>query len=205
MSSQVDLAPTPKGRREAARIIAAATTVLARDGYASATMRGVAAEAGVDKRMVIYYFKTREHLMANVVREVGRSVSERVEAAMSGLSAPDQVAGTGIEALWAASTEVPAMPRAYLTLVTASDSEEVLAALADMKRELRAMFMRRIEALEALGYELLGDREAYVTLMLAIVRGLIMEWSEEGDSPELSESLEQFKAIAMSRFVLSPE
>lgn len=95
------------------------------------------------------------------------------------------------------------MPRAYLALVAASaGSEEVAAALADIKQGLREMFTRRVVTLEGLGHRLMDDREAYVTLMLAIVRGLMLEWSEEGDSPDLAASIEQFKQVAMSRFEL---
>lgn len=205
MAGVSELAPTPKGRREAARIIQAATTVLARDGYTSATLRGVAAQAGIDKRMVVYYFKSREALMAQVVREVGRQVSARAEVAMAGLSEPDQVAGAGIDALWQASTEEPEMPRAYLALTAASTSSpQVADALADIKRELKSMFMRRVTALEDLGYRLKGNHDAYVTVMFAVLRGLIMEWSEDGDSAALDNAVEEFKHLAMSRFTQGP-
>jgi AcrR family transcriptional regulator len=66
---------TPKGDRRAASILRAATTVLARDGFGGATLGRIAAEAGAEKRSILYYFGTRERLMVRVVHSLGRQIA----------------------------------------------------------------------------------------------------------------------------------
>ena len=51
------------------RIVEAAVSVLARDGYAATSVKDIAAEAGVAPGLVHYYFKTKEELVAAAVAE----------------------------------------------------------------------------------------------------------------------------------------
>ncbi|WP_125099212.1 TetR/AcrR family transcriptional regulator [Leucobacter chromiireducens] len=62
-----DGAPARRGRRVAgesgrAQILAAATTQFHEHGYQGATIRAIAAEAGVDTKLVHYYFGTKGEL-----------------------------------------------------------------------------------------------------------------------------------------------
>src|SRR4051794_839610 len=113
-------ARSQKGEREAARILDAATAVLARDGMAGATLGRVATEAGVDKKMLVYYFSGRERLLAEVVRRVGQRLAENMEAAVAEFSEPGAMADVGVDRLWEGTTEMPDLTRAYLVLVTSS-------------------------------------------------------------------------------------
>jgi AcrR family transcriptional regulator len=54
------------GSRE--RILAAATARFASDGYDGATIRGIAAAAGVDPGLVRHYFGNKEHLFVAALR-----------------------------------------------------------------------------------------------------------------------------------------
>jgi AcrR family transcriptional regulator len=51
------------------RIVEAAARALARDGYASTSVKDIAAEAGVAPGLVHYYFSTKEELVAAAVAE----------------------------------------------------------------------------------------------------------------------------------------
>lgn len=63
-----NLAGVPRtGRRPGAsgsrdKILAVARAQFARDGYDGATLRGIAAAAGVDPALVLHYFGSKEHL-----------------------------------------------------------------------------------------------------------------------------------------------
>lgn len=196
---------TAKGEREAERMLGAATVVLARDGFGGATIGRIGAEAGVDKRMVLYYFGTREALLAEVVRRLGERVAANVAAAVAELDVPEAVTSAGIDALWTGGIEEPELPRAYMALLTSSgESPEVQAALTALKRVFEQLFAERVDALEARGFELLEDRDAFVKFMFAVLRGLVLEWAEEGPSEALDRSLEQFKRLALSRFRADP-
>lgn len=51
------------------RILKAASTVLAQYGYERATIRLIAAEAGVSRGLLHYYFKSKEEILAQVIKE----------------------------------------------------------------------------------------------------------------------------------------
>lgn len=86
-------APTIKVRRSQearsdesrAKILAAAERYFARDGLAGARTDAIAAEAGVNKAMLYYYFKSKESLYEAVIE---RHLREFNEQALAILNAP---------------------------------------------------------------------------------------------------------------------
>jgi AcrR family transcriptional regulator len=58
--------PGTSGSRE--RILAAARSRFASDGYDGATIRGIASAAGVDPALVLHYFDSKEHLFVAALR-----------------------------------------------------------------------------------------------------------------------------------------
>lgn len=65
--TRLDAAPPPSVREQ---IVEAACQVFARDGYAAATVSGIAAHAGLPKPNVLYYFKSKDNLYAQVLERV---------------------------------------------------------------------------------------------------------------------------------------
>lgn len=61
---QGDAAPPRRSDRTRAAILAAARERFAADGYAGATIRAIAGQAGIDPSMVIRYYGTKERLFA---------------------------------------------------------------------------------------------------------------------------------------------
>ncbi len=57
--------PADKSRR----ILAAVRSILAQKGYAGTTINLVAAEAGVSRGLLHYYFKNKEEMLASVIRD----------------------------------------------------------------------------------------------------------------------------------------
>src|ERR1051326_4027909 len=58
---------SPEDTRQ--RIVMAAERVLTRDGYAAASVKDIAAEAGVAPGLVHYYFRSKEDLVVAAVKE----------------------------------------------------------------------------------------------------------------------------------------
>jgi AcrR family transcriptional regulator len=91
-------------RRTEARILDAAARVFVADGYDRATIRAVAAAAGVDGGLVTYYFGSKRELFRAVidaapVPEVGAAPGQAVEqilAALAGRLADEPVASLAI-------------------------------------------------------------------------------------------------------------
>jgi AcrR family transcriptional regulator len=65
-----------------ARIVEAAWRLVANEGVHGATMRRIAAEAGVTTGFVTHYFDDKQSLLAEVVRHNNRRAGERVGAAI---------------------------------------------------------------------------------------------------------------------------
>jgi AcrR family transcriptional regulator len=69
-------------------------------GYSGTSVQRIADEAGVQKRMVLYYFQSKERLMEQLVRRVGSRMLSRVEQAVEGLEEPSEIATVGVERMW---------------------------------------------------------------------------------------------------------
>lgn len=81
------MAPTGKSKTAESssrrRLIEATATLMRTEGYAAATSRRVASEAGVKQALVYYYFPTMDDLFVEVLR-AGADVSlERMRAALT--------------------------------------------------------------------------------------------------------------------------
>lgn len=190
-----------KGERETRRLLDAATDVLARDGYGGATLGRIATEADVDKKMVVYYFGSRDSLLAQVVGRVGDRLAENTRMELADINDPSEMARVGIDQLWAGTTEHPELLRAYLALATnAMASPPVHDALATLKAEFLGLFASLIDRLEGEGFALSIPRDAYLKLVLAVWRGLALEWTETGDTAALAHALDGFKELAAGPF-----
>lgn len=183
-----------KGARQARAIIEAGYRCLARDGYALTSMQRIADEAGVQKRMLHYYFETRERLFAELVAYLGDRMLQPVEDAISGLEDPEQIVNLGIDRLWSELVAEPEPQRVYLGLVSESVGDPALrraiVAVGDRYREL---IRSLIDDVRSEGWTLKLPDETIVIGTIAAVQGLALQYLERGQSPELAEATEGFK------------
>ena len=78
-----------EGRRR--EILVAAANVFARDGYASASLDDVAAQIGVTKGVIYYYFRSKEEIFTEIRATAIRDAIERLEAIVAAGGAPEQL------------------------------------------------------------------------------------------------------------------
>ncbi|MCV7314430.1 TetR/AcrR family transcriptional regulator [Mycolicibacillus parakoreensis] len=109
--------PADNGARR--RLIASTAKVMRDEGYAAATSRRVAAEAGVKQALVYYYFPTMDHLFIEVLRAGAEVSLQRMRAALA-----DE---DPLQALWSINSD----PR-----LTALNAE--FMALANHRKAIRA-------------------------------------------------------------------
>jgi AcrR family transcriptional regulator len=76
----------PKGKKKAEEILAAATYILAFEGYSNFTMRRIAEKVGVRLRNVQYYFNTKDSLLQAVIEE---RLRQDIESAASVIKQDD--------------------------------------------------------------------------------------------------------------------
>src|SRR5689334_1081913 len=94
-------------------------------GLQSATMREVAAEAGVSVRLVQYYFETKEQLLLAALAYLGEQLTERVRAGIRALGpvTPQTVVRGTLTAALPTDEESVRLTRAYTGFYTLVFSE----------------------------------------------------------------------------------
>ena len=163
--------PSPRrGRRRGASgtrqaVLDAARTRFAEDGYAAATIRKIAADAGVDAALVMQFYRSKDELFAAVM-SVSPEALARIEGAFDG---PENTLGERVT-------------RAHLTLWEndPQDSEALLAMLRaaiatpQAAAQLREYIQDRL--LKQLSRRLPDDHDAAVRagLAAAMLMGVIV-------------------------------
>ncbi|MGK2937645.1 MAG: TetR/AcrR family transcriptional regulator [Solirubrobacteraceae bacterium] len=177
---------TRKAEQRATAILDAALRCLAHDGFAATSLQRVADEAGLNKRAVIYYYDTREGLFLHVVEHVGGRFITQLENAVLGLEEPSDIVERGFETFWAAITTDRALLVAWFGLQAESITNPALRGAARyISTRFRDLVSRIIDDAIGRGRILLLDRASLEVLILANVQGLILNYLEDGDTPEL--------------------
>lgn len=186
---------TRKGERRVEQILDAALRCLARDGYASTSIQRVADEAGLHKRVVLYYYGSREGLFGGVIRHLGDRLFDTLEAALAGLEEPADIVQRSYAELWGAVTTDRALLVAWFGLRAEAITDPVLRPSANyITDRFRGLVSRQIDDLLARGRVLLIGRDSLEVLILACLQGLILDYLERGETAALSEGIEDFQA-----------
>ncbi|WP_129657495.1 TetR/AcrR family transcriptional regulator [Rothia uropygialis] len=133
-SPRIGRRPGPSNTRAA--VLAAAKARFAHDGYASTTIRNVAADAGVDPSQVMQFFGSKDGLFAAVM-DVPASALDRFDTAFDG---PDGQLGERVVRTYLRAWEGPA-----------EESEPLMAMLRGAivnehaKAQLREFIQSRLE------------------------------------------------------------
>lgn len=186
--------PTTKGVQQSEIIVAAAVRCLARDGYSASSIARIADEAGVQKRMVLYYFKSREQLFDVVIRRIGDRLIGQVEARLDDLEASADVAVTGLDQLWEAVTHDRALLTAYFGLVAESVTDPQLQrSMDDAGEGFRRLIHRLVGALQGGGSRVAIDEQVLTVAMVAAMQGFTLEYLQHGDTPALRSAIALFQ------------
>ncbi|MFN9811264.1 MAG: TetR/AcrR family transcriptional regulator [Deltaproteobacteria bacterium] len=90
-----------KTERSAAQIVAAATRVLARQGYARTSLLDIAREAGMSKGALHYHFPSKEELVSKVLESALESIANRtLDAWVASSGDPIQALRSSVRELW---------------------------------------------------------------------------------------------------------
>lgn len=187
---------TLKGAKQSQEILEAALVCLGRDGYAATSLSRVADEAGVSKRMVLYYFDSREELFVQLTRSIGERLIGQLEEAIAGVQDPAAVVHAGFERMWEAITADRALLIALFGVTIESVTDQRLAeAVADFKDALRELLRRQLEYARAHGHRIVVDDDVAVTAMMSGFFGLAVEWLETGTTPELQQTIAGYQQM----------
>jgi AcrR family transcriptional regulator len=188
--------PTPKGARQAEEILDAALRCLGRDGFSATSLSRVADEAGVSKRMVLYYFESRAALFDRLAASIGDRLVAQLEESIAGLSEPGEVVEAGFGRIWNAITADRALLIALFGVMTeASTDDQLRQTVARFKGRFREVLLVQISDARAQGRKIVVEDAVAVELVLAGFLGLAMEWLELGEDPSLMSSIASFQAM----------
>ncbi|WP_158276719.1 TetR/AcrR family transcriptional regulator [Paraconexibacter algicola] len=155
------------------RILDAAEAVIAEEGHSRATTRRIAAEAGVDKRVLAYYFESREALLAEVVGRTAGRVAATIEHELAAVPAAERSEARLLTAVWEGICSEPALVKAYVVIL-ASDETGVREVVDGMTRDYTDLLRRELVALG----QAPEAAEDVAPAMTAMVRGLLLSWTE---------------------------
>lgn len=185
---------TPKGARQEQAILEATLRCLGRDGYSATSLQRIADEAGVGKRMVLYYFRDREELLERAVMILGDRLLSQVAEAVAGLEEPADIVAAGFDRVWSAITGDRALLSAYFGLVAESvTNPELQAATRHVNEGFRALIAQLVAEGRGRGRRLRMEQESLTVLIVAGIHGLTLEYLQRGETPALSRAIEDFQ------------
>jgi len=186
---------------KAKRIIAAMRSSVSRRGAAGATFDHVAAEAGVSRGLLHYYFGSKERLLVEVVRHDADLRVERFTEALQSADSTDAVIEVLVRQVREFVAEDPGAQALLYEMFSASRSnDEIRAELADLWRRQRALVADALRDKEREGViSLRGDAEAVVSVLFALGDGFELQLLAD---PEWDSEAAFATGIETARFLL---
>lgn len=168
------------------RILSAARQLLVERGHAAVTISEIAREAGVSRGLLHYYFESKEHILAQVVR---RNVEQSIEET-SGLLREAGSREELIQQFMRAYQEAVGRGTGYAlyfeAFVQGRVHETVRVELADLFQARRDSLAEALRAAEERGsIRLAGDAVGVASVILALGDGVALQYLADPDMPIL--------------------
>jgi AcrR family transcriptional regulator len=186
---------------KARRIVEAMRASVGARGAAGSTFDHVAAEAGVSRGLLHYYFGSKERLLVEVVRRDTELRLQRLERGLADADSIDAIVEVLVRQLRDFVAEDPAAHALIHELFSVSRrNDEVRGELAELYRKVRGQVADVLRAKEAAGIvSLRGEPDAVASLLFALGDGLELQMVSDPDW----DSAPTFEAgIATARFML---
>ena len=182
-----DAPATPRGR-----LLDAAIDHFGRNGIGDTSLRAIAEAVGTSHRMLIYHFRSREGLLAEVTREV----EARQRAAMAATYDVDLPPLEAAARYWEKTVEATLRygPLFFELAAHAMQGKEHAAALRD---ELISAWLPSVTDLcRAIG---IPERqvEAHARLALGAARGLLLDLLISGDREEVARAADLLNRLLL--------
>jgi AcrR family transcriptional regulator len=163
---------------KARAILNAARTCLGERGYAATTIAEIAAEAGVSRGLLHYYFKSKEDLLAQVVRASTEAHLELVQVMFAQSETADDLASGLAGALRAVVESDPTYINLALECWTvARESPLVARELEDLYRHFRKALQEGLA--EAVARGVIAPKiplDGLAALVVGVTDGLIWQF-----------------------------
>lgn len=183
-------------------MVEAMRTSVAARGVAGSTFDHVAAEAGVSRGLLHYYFGTKERLLIEVVRREGAVRVEQLEQAIAAAEDAEDVLGALVGSFEDWLGDSPTAPLMHYEMLTLGHrNEEIGAELGKLGRDTRLHLAGALERKHEAGVlDLRIAPELAATFLFALADGVMLRRLSE---PELDIAPLLEQAVIAARAVLS--
>ncbi|HEV2953298.1 MAG TPA: TetR/AcrR family transcriptional regulator [Candidatus Dormibacteraeota bacterium] len=180
------------------QIVRAAAEALLEHGYAGASVRAIAARAGVAIGNLQYYFPTKSGLLVETWRYLtSRSLGELRES-LNRVSDPTTILLGGVDAIWdmlekLADTQLAA----FDLLIQAPKQSPLQAYLPELFARYRELIDEQLDRLESEGHVRFAvGRDVLVPLVLNTVLGFGLYYAVTRDAVSCRQALTSFRLLA---------
>jgi len=195
-----------KSEISAAQIVAAATRVLARQGYARTSLLDIATEAGMSKGAVHYHYPTKEALMGKVLEHACDEVASRARVAWSSSDNPIESIRSAIRELWRLRAHRSDEAAVVSDLLAQSLHDEALRpALANYYRFAATQVLDHLSVqMVAMGLRPKVRAELVPRLLNGLLDGLVMQHFVDPEALTEDDVVASIEMLALGLFEPSP-
>lgn len=196
-----------KSAVSAAQIVAAASRVIARQGYAKTSLKDIADEAGMSKGAIHYHFPSKEALVAKVLLAATDAVAERTrEAWQAGGNDPFEALRGAVRELWAVRQSGSDEALVVSSLLAQSLHDEAL------RPQLAAFYAvsvaqtsdHLVKVLASYGLRPRVSPELVPRLLLGLLDGLVMQVFVDPGVIDAEDLVRAVELIAGALFEIGP-
>jgi AcrR family transcriptional regulator len=163
-------------------LVRSAYQVITRQGSHRLSLQDVADQAGVSKGMVLYYFKSKEHLFLVTMRWALERTAARIRQRIAGAGDPDEVIAALVDAIFVGPEQNRDFYLLYLDLIEHAARVPSFGQLSGMAHEIvNGLYEEVIRDGVARGGLRVEDPVAAAAAMRALIEGTFLSWLQRDD------------------------
>ena len=183
------------------QIIEATERCIIEKGFSNLSVKDIASEAEVSTGIIYHYFKNKEDLLLQVIKESFRKSHERVMETVEPLKSNREKLFKHIENINAVPSDNPDFYAVLLNyLGQAGNNAEINKIIAKFLRNLRSYVDRYLTAGVAEGVFKPEQAKHLSAMVIGLGMGLGIQWTIDPESYNIDEIGNSFKELISARF-----
>jgi AcrR family transcriptional regulator len=180
-------------------LVRSAYQVITRQGSHRLSLQDVADQAGVSKGMVLYYFKTKEHLFLVTMRWALERTEARIRQRIAGVDDPNQLIAALIDAIFIDAERNRDFYLLYVDLIEHAARVPSFGQLSSLATEIiNGLYEEVIRDGMAMGGLAVEEPAEAAAAMRALIDGTFLTWLPRDD---WRSSHPRFKALCHASLV----
>lgn len=173
------------------QIIEAFYRCVVADGFGGASIRTVAAEAGVTPSTLHHYFKDRNEMIEALVHWFTGEIFRRFEETVANLDDPARRMATGIEFIFSSQMINPDDSGFFLECCAeARHNPRVRQTIAELFGRFRRGIVRHLDENDAFSGLSEAKKQVLAATIVAVHEGIEMQWFADPEAVSLTDTLE---------------